>query len=297
MSIKSILCIFGGKEKELGALDTSFSLAESYAAKVRVLHVSQPPSSYVGIYGEGVLESSHVIAAIEKENKELLERATQYVKSFSARHNVPLGDRNNVITNDKTNNAVAEFVYLVGDVEDVIAQQGRLSDIIVVGRGMRDPSAVYDSAIISAIFDTGRPVLLIPKGKSEKTAKWSCKNISLAWDGGLEAARAIYNSLPLLEHADKIQLLTARGNGEACDLEAEEGIIKYLQCHGICANGIIIAAGSRTPAEALLMRTKELESDLLVMGAYGHSRFREMIFGGITNHMLEAADIPLLLSH
>lgn len=297
MSIKSILCIFDGTEKELGALDTSFSLAETYAARVRILHVSPTPSSYVGIYGEGVIESSYVIAAIEKENKERLERAEQYVKSFAARHNVPLGDKNNFITNDKTNNAVAEFVHLVGDVENIVAEQGRLSDIIVVARGVKDPNAVYDSAIISAIFNTGRPVLLMPKGKSEKTAKWSCKNISLAWDGGLEAARAMYNSLPFLKHADKVQLLTARGEGEACDLEAEEGVIKYLQCHGIHANGIIIAAGSRTPAEALLMRAKELKSDLLVMGAYGHSRFREMILGGLTNHMLEAADIPLLLLH
>lgn len=297
MSIKSILCIFGGTEKELGALDTSFSLAESYAARVRILHVSPIPSSYVGIYGEGVIESSYVIAAIEKENKERLGRAEQYVKSFAARHNIPLGDKNNFITSDKTNNAVAEFIHLIGDAENIIAGQGRLSDIIVIGRGIKDPNAIYDSAIISAIFDTGRPVLLIPKGKNEKAAKWSCRNISLAWDGGLEAARAMYNALPFLEHADKIQLLTARGEGEACDLEAEEGIIKYLQCHGIHANGIIIAAGSRTPAEALLMRAKELESDLLVMGAYGHSRFREMILGGLTNHMLEAADIPLLLSH
>ena len=264
---------------------------------MRVLHISPTPSNYVGIYGEGVIESSYVIAAIEKENKERLERAKGHVSSCATQRNVPLDVKSTIINDGKSNSATAEFVHLTGDVSGIIAQQGRISDIIVVGRGVSEPNAAYDSTIMAALFETARPVLLMPEGTSGKTAKWQCKNISLAWDGGLEAARALYNALPFLERADKLQLLTARGEGEASDLEAEEGVIKYLRCHNIHAVGIIVAEGSRSPAEALLARAKELESDMLVMGAYGHSRLREMILGGLTNDLLEKADIPLLLSH
>ncbi len=297
MSIKSILCVFEGTEKELGALETSFALAEAYSAQLRILHISPTPSNYVGIYGEGVIESSYIIAAIEKENKEHLEKSKQFISSCAARRNVPLDIKHTAISDNKNNSATAEFLHLTGDVSNIIAQQGRVSDIIVVGRGVSEPSATYDSAIMAALFETARPVLLIPEGKGEKITKWQCTNISLAWDGGLEAARALYNALPFLERADKLQLLTARGDGEASDLAAEEDVIKYLRCHNIHATGIIVAEGNRSPAEALLMRAKELGSDLLVMGAYGHSRLREMILGGLTNDLLEKADIPLLLSH
>ena len=92
-------------------------------------------------------------------------------------------------------------------------------------------------------------------------------------------------------------MLTAEGHGETYDLVAEGALMEYLRLHGIHAQGIVVAAGTRTPAEALLARAKELKADLMVMGAYGHSRFREMLLGGVTNHMLEKADIPLLMSH
>ncbi len=299
MAIKSILCVFSGTEKELGALHTAFSLAETYSAKLHILHISPTPSSYVGIYGEGVIESSYLIAAIEKETKERLEKAQQYATSCATFHNIPLNKKDTVVKNNKTNSASFEFIHQTGDIADIVARYGRVNDIIVVSRGGNDPSAVYDSAIISALFETARPVLLTPastKGNEQKT-KWQYKNIAIAWDGGMESARGLYNSFPFLERADKVNLLTVRGNKEKSKLETGEEAIEYLRSHNVQATGIIIAAGDRLPAEALLTRTKELESDLLVMGAYGHSRLREMVLGGITDYVLEKAEIPLLLSH
>lgn len=299
MSIKSILCIFSGTEKELAALHTAFSLAETYSAKVRILHISPTPSSYVGVYGEGVIESSYLIAAIEKEIKERLERAQQFTTSCATFHNIPLNKKDTAVKNNKTNSAALEFIHETGEPADIVARYGRVNDIVVVSRGGNDPSAVYDSAIISALFETARPVLLPPANNDGKLAniKWQYKNIAIAWDGGMEAARGLYNSFPFLERADKVHLLTVRGNREASNLETEEVAIEYLRSHNIHATGIIVAAGNRPPAEALLARAKELESDLLVMGAYGHSRLREMVLGGITDYVLENAEIPLLLSH
>jgi len=80
-------------------------------------------------------------------------------------------------------------------------------------------------------------------------------------------------------------------------VEAECGIMGYLRAHDIHAQGIAVATGQRSVPESLLARAKDLKADLLVMGAYGHSQFREMVLGGVTEHMLQKADIPLLLSH
>ncbi len=302
MSIKSVLCVFAGTEKELGALSTAFALAEAYSSRLSILHISPNPSNYVGIYGEGVIESSYVIAAIEKEISAHLEHAKQHINSLSSKYNIPVLEKNNMVISNKnkrSNCASAELITLTGDIKDIVAQQGRIHDIIVISRGSNDPSAVYDSAIISALFETARPVLITPihKDVEIKARKWQCKNISIAWDGGIEAARGMYNAMDFLEKSDSVKLLTIRDSKTNYDLKAEEDIIEYLNCHNINATGIIVTAGNRTPAEALLIRAKELDSDLMVMGAYGHSRLREMILGGITDYVLENAEIPLLLSH
>lgn len=297
MSIKSILCIFAGTANELNALEAAFSIADTHSARLRILHISPNPSSYVGLYGEGFIESSHLVEAIERENAERLEKVKQYAVSFATQHCTTISEKSNLVTNGGVARSHVEFVHLVGDADGIIASEGRLCDVIIIGRGADGSGSVHDSVLVTALFETGRPVLLLPITKNATPSKWRGKTISIAWNGGMEAARATYHSLPFLKHADKVQILTVREGGEACNLDEEENAIRYLQCHNIRATGIIVAAGNRPPAEALLARARELQTDLLVMGAYGHSRFREMILGGITNYMLKSADIPLLLSH
>ncbi len=145
MSIKSILCILGGSQSELSALSTALVLGRAYAAQIRVLHVSSEPSAYVGLYGEGIFVSGEIIAAIEKENKERLDKARQYVTSFAAKHHVPLDQPDAPV-----HHASATFVHLVGLVGATIAREGRVSDLIVLG-GL-DDKATHDY-ITPALFD------------------------------------------------------------------------------------------------------------------------------------------------
>ena len=289
MTIKSILCIFSGSQNELNALNTALVLGKAHGTQVRVLHVSSEPSAYVGLYGEGVFVSGEIIAAIEKENKERLNKAKQYVTSFAAEHHVPLDQ-----PDAPTHHASARFVHLVGMVDATIAREGRLCDLVVLG-GV-DDKATHDY-ITPALFDTGRPVLLMPAAHDDMPRDWNDKTVAVAWDGSLQAARALHNAMPLIANTEKLIVLTAQESGKAFDLEAESGVMEYLLAHGIHTQVIAVATGQRTVPEALLARAKDLHADLLVMGAYGHSMFREMILGGVTEHMLNKADIPLLLSH
>lgn len=292
MSIKSILCIFGGAPHELNALNTAMVLAQSHSAQIRAVHISPDPKIYVGLYGQDVMVSSEIMSAIEKRNTERHVKAKQYVTSFAAKHHIPLDTREAL-----AHHASARFLHLTGTVEQAIAMEGRLSDLIIVSRAEDAASTHDDTAITAALFNTGRPVLMMPKAEGDLPMQWQDKTIALAWDGSLEAARAMWGAMPLLERAEKLHVLTARSHGDTLDLTAEVKLMDYLKAHGLQTEIIAIDRGRQSAGEVVLDKAKELKADLLVMGAYGHSMFREMILGGFTEHMLKRAGLPIILSH
>lgn len=290
MTTQSILCIFGGSESELNAVNTAFILGKSYEAHLRFLHISTDPNSYATAYGGGdAMAFSTLRDTIDKENEERMQQAKKHIECLAARYHVLLES-----VKIPAHHSSACFVHLTGRLEAIIAEEGRLCDLIVTGRAGKD--ALYDDVVIPALFDTGHPVMLLPVQK-EPLGQDGYKTVVISWKSSKEAARAIYNAMPFLEKAEKVFVLTANGNGETYDLAAEAALLAYLHTHNIHAQGIVVAAGSLTAGESLLARARELKADLFVMGAYGHTRFREMMLGGVTNYMLEKADIPLLLSH
>jgi nucleotide-binding universal stress UspA family protein len=282
MTIKSILCLFGGEKDELNALNTAFTLATMYGAQLRVLHISPDPKVYVGVYGEGMVEGY-----IEKETQEQLGKAKGFVTSLAAKHHVPLDT-----PDAPTHHASARFLHMVGMTDAVIAREGCLSDLIIVGRE-RNPSR---DLLTPALFDTSRPVLFMPAAQELSTV-WHDKTVALAWNGSPQAARALHHAIPLLGRVEKLYILVSHGYREELDLTEKSELLAYVQAHGIHAQAIVVAAGGRSHGEALLSRATELRADFLVMGAYSRSVFREMILGGVTEHMLNHAPMPLLLSH
>lgn len=208
--------------------------------------------------------------------------------SLATKHHIPLDN-----PEATAHHASVHFIHATGMMDSTIGREGRVSDLIVIGGREETPAR---DAITPALFNTGRPVLVMPPGNGDMSFRWQDKTVALAWNGSLQAARALYNALPLMEHGTKLYALTVEGHRHAHDLEAEAGLMEYLKAHGISAQAILVGGGNyRT--DALLLRVRDLKADLLVMGAYGRSMFREMILGGMTEHMLRHADIPLLLSH
>ena len=286
MAVKSILCIFGGLKSELNAVNTALILGKAYDARIKFLHISPDPNSYIAAYGDTAIASTPlVIEEIEKENAALAQRAKHSVISIAAKHHIPLDLPHK-------NHVSAQFTHLTGYLERVIAREGRLNDLIVIGQ-----SEHSDSSVIAALFNTGRPVLVMPIENEPLPSTFEDKIVVLAWDGGLEAARTILNAMPLIAKAEKVHLLIVRVHSKAFDLEAEKGTIEYLNAHGFDVDAIVVDRGDHPIGKVILTEAHRLNADILVMGAYGHSRFREMILGGVTNYMLEKADLPLLLSH
>jgi nucleotide-binding universal stress UspA family protein len=186
--------------------------------------------------------------------------------------------------------ATVTFIEEYGRMADVIAHNGRLADLIAVAKPDRDRNLGTNS-LKSALFRTGRPVLMCPPDR-EPPAEFGAR-IAIAWNGSLEAARAVALTLDLARAATSVTVLSG-GKGEPHGATAEE-LLDYYALRGITAE--IMRFDAKNPGAALLDRTVEVGASLLVMGAYGHSHERETLFGGNTQAVVDGARIPVVMVH
>lgn len=166
----------------------------------------------------------------------------------------------------------------------------RVYDVTIVGRpgvGRAEPRM---TTLEAALFEGGRPVIMAPP----RAPRTIATNVLVHWNASTETARVVLDALPLLKLASKVTLLSVEGNMSAGPRAAD--MISYLAAHGITATETSVRGNNR-PGEAILAEARKLGCDLLVKGAYTQSRLRQMIFGGATNHILQAAEIPVIFSH
>lgn len=292
MSIKSILCLFGGEKHELGALEAALVLALIHTAQVRFLHFPlQADLSLSGLDGAALIEAE-IVETARKRNKKRLEQAKERVAESTAKHGVALDTKN-----ASARRATARFIPVMEYADRAISREGRLSDLIILSPGVADPEVLYDYALIAALFETGRPVLLMPRLAGKTEPIWRDKTLAFAWDGGMESARALHFALPFIARAEKFHVLMAHEHWKKADVLDQTGLLDYLRAHDIHSEITAVDCGKHSIGEALLAGAREGNADLLIAGAYGHSRLREMILGGTTNELMEKARIPLLLCH
>ncbi|MCA8928549.1 MAG: universal stress protein [Alphaproteobacteria bacterium] len=168
---------------------------------------------------------------------------------------------------------------------------GRLFDLIVVGRPGREADSPPMTTLETALFDTGRVLLIAPPQAPASVGR----NVVIAWNGSSETARTIALSKALLRHAEKVTVVTV-DTGVVTGPDGG-GIVTYLERSGIKAERDDVAAGSRGAGEAMLDEAQKLGADLLVKGGYTRSRLRQTIFGGPTSHILANAEIPVIMAH
>jgi nucleotide-binding universal stress UspA family protein len=181
--------------------------------------------------------------------------------------------------------------------EGGLALQARYSDLVVVSQTDRDePTASMASDVPEYVMlNCARPVLVVPyAGRFSNVGK----NILIAWDGSMEATRAITNAMPLLRRAKNVTVVSFNAASQY-DVHGEQpgaDIALYLARHNIKVE--IVQRNTRTDiGNALLSTAADLQSDLIVMGGYGHTRFREVMLGGVTMTILNSMTVPVLMSH
>jgi nucleotide-binding universal stress UspA family protein len=176
--------------------------------------------------------------------------------------------------------------------ESLVGSHGRTFDVIVMGRPDDNTAGSYHRAIESALFESGRPVLLSPPEAPKQIAT----DIMIHWNGSTEQARANAFAMPLLRLARRVTVLTVLGGQDVPGPSADQ-VRKQLRCHGIAAEPMSIELEGRSTGEAVLAAAEAKGCDLLVKGAFTRNRLRQMIFGGATSHIMQNADLPVLMAH
>jgi nucleotide-binding universal stress UspA family protein len=261
--MRSIL-VQAGRDAGMGArLDTAMDLARAHGGHLTVL-VDTPVDKYVTVdpYGGAILAREALEIALREDDA----LAAAFGERL-ARDDVPFDV------------AQSELPQL-----DALARGGDLADLVVISRksGLAGDLALSASCPVLAMSD-------------DRPLKLPLRTVCIAWDGGSEAARALKAAVPLLTDAADVRVLTVASDSPTGFPPTEA--LRYLARHGIKAELTELPRG-HSVEEALAEEVTRVGSDLLVMGAYGHSRLREFLFGGVTRFFLdELTAPPLLIAH
>jgi len=286
MTIKTILVPLDGSVVSRTALQTGVQMARSCNAHLEVVHVRTNPKDAVPLLGEGISGAviEDIITAAEKEAVERARRAKEIFEETCLASEFPRTDNPANCDGPSTT-----WIEEVGREDEVISMRGRLNDIIVVNRPTDDTAVSATMTLNAALVETGRSVLIVPPEGAVDFGR----RVIISWNGSAEAARAVAASMPLIEDAEKVMIITMNGGDDASSEAKELG--QYLAWHGVNAEIETNCVSDHNVGEILISKCADWNADLLVMGAYTHSRLRQLIFGGVTRHVLSEAKIPVVM--
>lgn len=274
MAVRSILVPLDGEPHRADALALAFAAAARFGAGVDALFVRPDPQEAIPVVGEGMsgalIEEMMATAEAEADRRQAAARA-QFEAATQADPAV-----------------TAQFLREDGREDEAVARRGRLADLLVLPRCPDVPGSLTFDA---ALMDTGRPLMVCA---AEAPSRLPATPL-VAWNGGVEATRAVTSALPLLRQAEKVAILTVPcGRTQAADGQALRG---YLARHDIQADLVVPDPAGRSVADVVVTTVHDGPYDGLVLGGYGHSRMREMILGGVTRRVLNDCRMPLWMTH
>jgi nucleotide-binding universal stress UspA family protein len=279
MSYKDILVHVDDSEQVASRLEVAVGLARIHDAHLTAIYAIADP--LISVYlGEGYVPAD----LIESQAERSRERAAAARKRFDERMG-RLGME-------------AEWREAEGYPADVISLNAKYADLTVVGQPHPDDPQNYPNPGLPAevALSAGRPILVVPYiGARQEIGQ----NVLVAWNGSREATRAVSDALPILERADKVTVLAVnprKGGGDHGDVPSAD-IALHLARHGVKAEASQTVSDAVDVGDILLSRLSDLGADLVVMGAYGHSRMRELMMGGATRDLLRHMTVPVLMSH
>ncbi len=268
MHLRTLLVHVDSDDQFDARLALACAIAQAHTARVLLQYVLQPPST--GLMYADAVPAQVIQAEIAAEK----ERAA----NLRAR-----------IADKMASKSVAwEWRTLNGSTQEVIAKAGAVADVIVMGQDKEDRASLVPAVALSS----GRPVLCVPHSGTFLTCG---RRILLAWNGTRESARAAHDALPVMQRADNVILLAAVSETEPCASLMDAAA--HLAAHGVKIEVKRTPLGELDAGTTILNAITETGADMLVMGAYGHSRLREWAFGGATRTIMNCMTVPTLLSH
>ncbi len=289
MSIKSILVPVPGDGSGPSALAAAATVAARFNSHIHVLHVRREFTEVIPPGFENVSGSvwDQVISEVDRETDDRATTARAAFDELIKARGIPLDN-----TPKLADGPSASWQEATGNEAELTARMGGAYDLIVVGRR---PEEAYGGIVAetaeAGLIGTGRPVLLAPHEQISMVGE----RVLIAWNRSVQSARAMRNALPFLREAKGVTILTVATG--ARDGPTPQEVVRNLAWHGIEATVKEVAPDYRYVGEQLLDEAKEASADMVVMGAYSHSRVREMMLGGVTRYILESADMPVFIAH
>ena len=277
MAFKTLLAVTGPDLGD-GDLKLAIALCEEIEAHLAVLVVALAAPPPIGDYAAVV---SDAWLQERQADMDMLQKRTAVVTALLASSPV-------------SSDVSSEYPEEAG-ADDVIGRRARYADVTLLGPELLSRGILKSKAIEGALFSSGKPLLLVPEG-SAPTLK--PKRIMVAWDSRIEASNAVARSLDLLSAADNVHLVLVDPLEGETGQGAEPGadLATYLARFGVKVTVDRVPSQGRTAAATLRQHAIDISADLLVMGAYGHSRLRERIFGGVTRSMIDEPPLPILMA-
>ena len=282
--MKTILLPIVDDDSAAFALETTYRLSARFGSYVEGLFVRAP----VPAVPRGPVPP-HFLNQYREYWDQSAENARRRFAAFMNKRNVPFRE---ITVRSPT--STAWWRELEGERDEIIGSYGRLFDLVVIGRTPPEVAPDWLSACETALFYCGRPVIVGPGRVAETVGE----TVVVAWNGSTETARTLSLAMPVLKGAKTVTVLSVSGaTGGMVPGPGGDEVAVHLAAAGINATAKTVPAKGRSAGETLLAEAGSLGADLLVKGAFTHSRLRQMVFGGTTRHILAAAEIPVFIAH
>lgn len=288
--IKTILVPATGSDTDDITFASALTVAREFDAHLNFLHVRVDAAAMAATMaqdGSGAAMITGLVDRIDEEASRREEQAKQLLQRFCQRELLAIAE---TPTPGEQTGPSAQWLWEVGDESYWVVEHGRSTDLLVLGRPREDQGVSADT-IERALLGSGRPLLIPPAAGFFALPD----TIIVAWKAAPEAARAVAAAMPFLHAAKQIVILTVAEEKGSSDDESAR-LMSTLQWHGLNASTRHMQPERAGAADTLLTAAAEANA-LVVMGAYGHSRMREWIFGGFTQHVLRGAGVPVLMMH
>jgi len=288
--IKTILVPATGSDEDGAGFAAAVAVARVFAAHVDFLHVRTDPAEIAAAMSAdiaGPVVIGKLVDELEREAERREERALLQFRHFCDTEAIAIGGDPGAHPG-----VSGEWHRETGRESSWMIEYARGRDLLVIARLV--PLGIHDT-LEASLLDSGRPVL-IPPSKAPSSPAEGFGTIAIAWKSTREATRAVAAALPFLVLAKKVVVLTVEEDG-ADEWESAQRLSRGLKWHGIDAALERLNPGPEGTAGTLLAACGRIGADLLVMGGYGHSRLREMVFGGATATVLQRALLPVLMAH
>ncbi|UKJ77908.1 universal stress protein [Azospirillum brasilense] len=290
--IKKVLVPLTGRPLDRRAIATAFLLATRFRAHVEGLSVMPQVEIRTSVESAAIPKAlvEQLIRIGQEDQARVIDSAHDLFEEFRNRFGAAEAD--SLTGGEAADGLSASWQQATGPLAETLAEEARLADLVVIAQ-TSDRTNAMGPAIEATLFGSGRPLLLAPAAEPASVGS----AVAVAWDGGAAASRAVAAALPLLQRAGKAVILSAEvaDPGRTAD---PDRLSAYLALHGVAATIRKVTASGRVVGRALQETAAEAGCDLLVMGAYGHSRVRERVWGGVTLDVLrEPPAIPIFMAH